>query len=416
MLANHIQVLHKVDAEEKKPAQDTVQGAANPGYRTGEVATVDKPFQCEHCDKCFTEYLTLSTHVDHYHGFQRRCNIEGCEAVITSIQDYVQHYVNHADPDFKMPEDFKEKVKLNLPCPMCNITVQGVWKYFQHTYTHDREPRFRCPVCGKRTHKVQNFKDHLYRHKFGSAPGSGTAAKIAKAAAQNELLLNSGIQHVCTVCGPGKVFSDLAKLRYHQEEHIPKEEWKFNCEICDTAFPSASRLKLHTANVHSAASIECVVCGQVFANKHQVQLHMREAHTNPIDSAVFQCMDCDNRETTLVSARKHFRQVHQDKPFTCNICKNSFVKESGLHLHLVEEHAETVGGTSLDDGLPQACAFCGMKFKKASLRLRHTRYMHLTDTIDIRDTSDKEVVEVVGDHIAELDAESGNIIKLHSIP
>lgn len=348
MLANHIQVLHKADKEEKKSAQDASQGALDAGHRTGEVATVDKPFQCEHCDKCFTEYLTLSTHVDHYHGFQRRCNVEGCEAAINSIQEYVQHYVSHADPNFKMPEDFKEKIKLNLPCPICNITVQGVWKYFQHTYTHDREPRFRCPVCGKRTHKVQNFKDHLYRHKFGSAPGAATAAKNAKAAARNELLLNSGIPPI--------------------------------------------------------------------ENKHPVQLHMREALTNPVDSAVFQCMDCDNRETSLVSARKHFRQVHQDKPFTCNLCKNSFVKESDLHLHLIEEHAETVGGNSLDDGLPQPCTFCGMKFKKSSLRLRHTRYMHLTDTIDIRDTSDKEVVEVVGDHIAELDAGSGNIIKLHSIP
>ena len=40
--------------------------------KTGEVATMDKPFQCEHCDKCFSEYLTLSAHNDHYHGFSRR--------------------------------------------------------------------------------------------------------------------------------------------------------------------------------------------------------------------------------------------------------------------------------------------------------------------------------------------------------
>ena len=38
---------------------------------------------------------------------------------------------------------------------------QGIWKFFQHTYIHDPEPRFRCPVCPKKTHKVQNFKDHL---------------------------------------------------------------------------------------------------------------------------------------------------------------------------------------------------------------------------------------------------------------
>ena len=47
---------------------------------------MDKPFQCEHCDKCFSEYLTLSAHTDHYHGFSRRCNIEGCDAKVGSIQ------------------------------------------------------------------------------------------------------------------------------------------------------------------------------------------------------------------------------------------------------------------------------------------------------------------------------------------
>ena len=46
--------------------------------KTGEVATMDKPFQCEHCDKCFSEYLTLSAHTDHYHGFSRRLNAWTC--------------------------------------------------------------------------------------------------------------------------------------------------------------------------------------------------------------------------------------------------------------------------------------------------------------------------------------------------
>ena len=85
---------------------------------------MEKPFQCEHCDKCFTEYLTLSAHVDHYHGFSRTCNIEGCTDTFKSIQLFAQHYVLHADPNFVVPSDFKEKTKVVLPCPMCNISIQ----------------------------------------------------------------------------------------------------------------------------------------------------------------------------------------------------------------------------------------------------------------------------------------------------
>ena len=47
---------------------------------------------------------------------------------------------------------------------MCSISIQGLWKFVQHSYVHDKEPRFCCPACGKRMIKVQNFKDHIQRH------------------------------------------------------------------------------------------------------------------------------------------------------------------------------------------------------------------------------------------------------------
>ena len=58
------------------PSIRTVVNELTP--KTGEVATMDKPFQCEHCDKCFSEYLTLSAHNDHYHGFSRRLLVDPC--------------------------------------------------------------------------------------------------------------------------------------------------------------------------------------------------------------------------------------------------------------------------------------------------------------------------------------------------
>ena len=48
---------------------------------------MDKPFQCEHCDKCFSEYLTLSAHTDHYHGFSRR--FKALTYIIVWINDVI---------------------------------------------------------------------------------------------------------------------------------------------------------------------------------------------------------------------------------------------------------------------------------------------------------------------------------------
>ena len=58
LLTNHIQSVHVDDPDKENEMETTGQkedeivGEADP-TRTGEVATLEKPFQCEHCDKCF---------------------------------------------------------------------------------------------------------------------------------------------------------------------------------------------------------------------------------------------------------------------------------------------------------------------------------------------------------------------------
>ena len=62
MLTNHIQSVHVDDQdpievqenpEKPKEIQEEIQEDPT---RTGEIATLEKPFQCEHCDKCFGDY------------------------------------------------------------------------------------------------------------------------------------------------------------------------------------------------------------------------------------------------------------------------------------------------------------------------------------------------------------------------
>lgn len=121
MLANHVQSIHG-DLSEDSRNNQTSNGLDN--RRTDESPSLEKPFQCPDCNKCFAEYTNLSKHIDHYHGFKRACNIVGCDKVSSSVLEFVQHYAHHADPTFEVPEEHKSKTKALLPCPTCSRSIQ----------------------------------------------------------------------------------------------------------------------------------------------------------------------------------------------------------------------------------------------------------------------------------------------------
>ncbi|TRY75863.1 hypothetical protein TCAL_09366 [Tigriopus californicus] len=289
MLSNHIQSVHcqALIPSSSALGKASQGGILNSGYKTNEMATLEKPFQCEYCNKCFQEYVSLSMHVDHYHGFHRVCNIEQCNEVFKSIQEFVQHYASHAAPNIEIPTGFKEKTKIVLPCPLCNINIQGVWKYFQHTFTHDKEARFKCPACHKRMNKVQSFKDHIYRHSFGGFPPSTRTRPRPKTRSSNAPTTpapSGGLKsedlvvpmYKCSICS--KCFLDQNRLKFHEQVHIPRDQWEHSCGSCHTQFPSLDRLKIHVSTVHNNVFPKCQLCDKMLPNRHELRVHLAEVH------------------------------------------------------------------------------------------------------------------------------------------
>ena len=92
-------------------------------------------------------------------------------------------------------------------------------------------------------------------------------------------------------------------------------------------FQNHFTFQLHMANLHNNVNSDCAICGEAFSNKHLLQVtncyicnlsvihkywtlnifqeHLKSVHSDEV--ALFQCMECDHKEDTLLAARKHYR-------------------------------------------------------------------------------------------------------------
>jgi hypothetical protein len=430
MLTNHIQTAHVeqlievVDEDqvakgtESKEAEVVRDSSATELTRTGEVATLDTPFQCTECDKCFSHYPNFSNHMDHYHGYNRKCNVEGCLIICKSIQAYVQHSVQHGDPSFTMPPDFQAKTSVNLPCPLCNSILIGIWRFYNHTFTHDPIPRFKCPMCSKRHSKVQNFKLHLIKHR---APAN-TKTKLCRYCSQ--LVASSDYsRHVkelhkdtfkftCDVCH--QTFSRENFLNFHKEKHIPKVEWNWNCRICSQPFPSELRMKSHESSLHQNDPISCNHCNTGgFTNRLELRDHIVASHKK-----VFGCSECKIRDYSANVIRAHFRATHAKKPYICVKCEyKCFPTVGQMNKHVTSEHGNLTG--NLEEAREEyVCNTCDTVFKQASQLLKHVKIVHLSECFDVNSIDAyKALSKTIPDHVIEFNEENQDqITRIHSMP
>ena len=191
--------------------------------KTGENPSLEKPFQCETCEKCFANYSNMMSHVEHHHGWSRQCNFGNCTSQLSSIAEFVTHHVRHVDANFEIPDTNHERNTISCLCPVCGKKSMGVNRHWEHSFIHDKVARFKCPLCDRRVNKVQNLKDHIKRH---LGPQSKTKnceicdKKFCPADIYKHMKTVHGKQDVkypCTICG--KIFPVLHKLQHHSLTH-----------------------------------------------------------------------------------------------------------------------------------------------------------------------------------------------------
>ena len=234
-----------------------------------------KIFQCDYCEKTFTDRYTVKTHTNRVHFKKKDNKCDSCEKAFCSKSELNWHR-----------EAVHVKLK-NFKCEFCTKSFSLNTALKTHiSRVHEKKYKYECYMCNK------SFvtKAHLRRHEK--------------------------IPH-CNSCG--EIFSDEYNLWVHaKEEHDFKQDFK--CEFCQMTFDEKLPARLHLESAH---------------NKRIRIIY--QAPVNKMLKS-YQCTSCNKSFATGPSLKRHENYTHGEKNLMCDICDSIFSYKQYLKRHMKEVH------------------------------------------------------------------------------
>ncbi|XP_077106821.1 zinc finger protein 865 [Ranitomeya variabilis] len=165
------------------------------------------------------------------------------------------------------------------------------------------------------------------------------------------------------------------RLKYLIDHH-------FTCTVCQKSFKQSSQLMQHMLVHTEERPYECNVCGHSYNHISSLIRH-RHCHIEGTEAEGTSSVLATDIETAVATAAvaatmtesqpscgempaaelKANVTVHQDGPFTCNMCWKVFKKQSHLHQHQIIHTGEK----------PFSCTICEKSFNRRESLKRHVK-------------------------------------------
>lgn len=173
----------------------------------------------------------------------------------------------------------------NFPCDSCPKRYPDQGSLARHRKTHTGDRPFQCLECHKNFPTSTALRRHLTLHNSQSRPLP------------------------CIYCG--RRFMDKSSLAKHEESHMPNEQRKYTCDICQKTFHHVTDLSMHKKHHDPDKKFDCEVCGREFNRLNNLQRHM------------------------LVHQQQ---QGGNEEILSCDVCGITYKFMSSLTRHMVTTH------------------------------------------------------------------------------
>ncbi|ESO10198.1 hypothetical protein HELRODRAFT_72973 [Helobdella robusta] len=153
--------------------------------------------------------------------------------------------------------------------------------------------------------------------------------------------------------------------------HYMHQSFEYACASCLKIFPLADELQKHLMEAHAHHLYKCSLCKLVFDSKVDIQVHFAVKHSN--ECTVFKCTRCpDLKFRSEVEWQLHVKFYHLglSKPYRCLFCKDSFLTESELLVHISMHEKQFV------------CSICDESFLVEYLLDKHLELHHSSNSVN----------------------------------